>query len=82
MSARALWRFVALRAVIALVVVIVAVRLLVPWLPDERANDVVFLRTLIGSLLGLYALVEAVAAYRYFRNRLRSSMAMGASTYN
>jgi hypothetical protein len=76
------WRFVALRAAIALVVIVVAVRLLVPWLPDERANDVVFLRTLIGSLLGLYALVEAVAAYRYFRNRLRSSVAMGASTYN
>jgi hypothetical protein len=74
------WRFVALRAV-ALVVIIVAVKLLVPWLPDDRANDVVFLRALIGSLLGLYALVEAVAAYRYFRNRLRSSLA-GASTYN
>ena len=65
------WRFVALRAVIALVVIVVVVKLLVPWLPDDRANDVVFLRALIGSLLGLYALVEAVAAYQYFRNRLQ-----------
>ena len=65
------WRIVALRAVVALVVIIVGVKLLVPWLPDDRANDVVFLRMLIGSLACLYAVVEAVVAYRYFRNLKR-----------
>ena len=65
------WRIVALRAVVALVVIVVGVKLLVPWLPDDRANDVVFLRMLIGSLACLYAVVEVVVAYRYFRNLKR-----------
>ncbi len=62
------WRIVALRAIIALVVIVVAVRFSVPWLPDDRANDVGFLRALIGLLAGAYALVEVAVAYRYFRN--------------
>ena len=65
------WRIVALRAVVALLTIVVAVRLLVPWLPDDRANDVVFLRTLVGSLAGMYALVEFAVACRYFRKLKR-----------
>jgi len=65
------WRIVALRAVVALVVIVVGVKLLVPWLPDDRANDVVFLRMLIVSLACFYAVVEVVVAYRYFRNLKR-----------
>ncbi len=61
------WRIVALRAVVALVTIVVAVRLLVPLLPDDRANDIVFLRSLIGFLAGMYALVEFALAFRYFK---------------
>jgi hypothetical protein len=40
---------------------------LVPMLPDERANDVVFVRILVASLAGTYALVEFAVAFRHFR---------------
>lgn len=65
------WGIVAFRAVIALVAIVVTVKLLLPWLPEDRANDVVFLRTLIGSIVGIYALAEIAAAYRHFRNLQR-----------
>jgi hypothetical protein len=61
------WNVVALRAVFALVAIVVAVKLLVPMLPDERANDVVFVRILVASLAGTYALVEFAVAFRHFR---------------
>ena len=73
------WRIVALRAVVALVVIVVGVKLLVPWLPDDRANDVVFLRMLIGSLACLYAVVEIVVEDRYRRNRSGSGPCPGES---
>jgi hypothetical protein len=60
------WDFVALRAVFAIVAIVVGVKLLVPLLPDEHANDVVFLRILIAALAGTYALVEIVVAFRHF----------------
>ena len=65
------WNIVALRAVVALLAIVVAVKLLVPLLPDDRANDVVFLRTLVASLAGVYALVELTLAYRYFKRTKR-----------
>ena len=65
------WNIVALRAVVALLAVVVAVKLLVPLLPEDRANDVVFLRTLVASLAGVYALVELTPAYRYFKRTKR-----------
>ena len=69
------WNIVALRAVVALPAIVVAVKLLVPLLPDDRANDVVFLRTLVGSLAGMYALVESAVAYRYFKKLKREDQA-------
>jgi hypothetical protein len=61
------WSIVALRAVFALVAIVVATKLLVPMLPDERANDVVFVRILVAALAGAYALAECAIAYRHFR---------------
>jgi hypothetical protein len=61
------WTIVALRAVVALLAIVVAAKLLVPLLPDDRANDIVFVRTLVASLVGIYALVEFAVAYRYFK---------------
>jgi hypothetical protein len=61
------WNIVALRAVFALVAIVVAMKLLVPMLPDERANDVVFVRILVASLAGAYALIEFAIAFRHFR---------------
>ena len=68
------WNIVAIRAVVALLAIVVAVKLLVPLLPDDRANDVVFLRMLVGSLAGVYALVEFAVAYRYFRKLKRDTI--------
>jgi TIR domain len=65
------WNIVALRAVFALVAIVVAVKLLVPMLPDEYANDVVFVRILVASLAGAYALVEFAVAIRHFRKLKR-----------
>lgn len=65
------WDIVALRAVFALVAIVVAVKLLVPMLPDERANDVVFVRILVASLAGAYALLESAIALRHFSKMKR-----------
>ena len=65
------WNFVALRSVFALVAIVVAMKLLMPMLPDERANDVVFVRILVASLAGAYALVESAIAFRHF-SKLKS----------
>jgi hypothetical protein len=65
------WGIVAVRAVVVLFAIVVAVKFLVPLLPEDRANDVVFLRALIGSLAGVYALVEFAIAWQYFRKLRR-----------
>jgi hypothetical protein len=67
------WHIVAMRAVVALLAIVSAVKLLVPLLPDDRANDVVFLRTLVGSLAGMYALIEFAVACRYFKKLKRDT---------
>ncbi len=69
------WNIVALRTVVALLAIVVAVKLLVPLLPDDRANDVVFLRTLVASLAGMYGLVELAVARRYFKRLNREYQA-------
>ena len=61
------WGMLALRAVVALVAIVVAVYLSVPLLPADRANDRDFLRILVASLAGMYALIEFAAGYRYLR---------------
>lgn len=65
------WTPVALRAVVALLAIVLGVKLLVPLLPEERANDIAFLRMLVALLASLYALVELGLAYRYHRKLKR-----------
>jgi len=62
------WSVVALRVILALIFIVVGVKLLLPSLPADRANDVVFLRVLVGSLLAVYLVIEAALAFRYFKN--------------
>lgn len=69
------WGMVAARAVVALLAIVVAVKLLVPLLPADRANDVVFLRILVASLAGMYGLVEFAVGYRYFKRVKRGYQA-------
>lgn len=61
------WGMLALRAVVALIAILVAVKLLVPQLAADRASDYYFLRLLVVSLVGVYGLVEIVVGYRYFK---------------
>lgn len=63
------WGMLALRAVVALIAIVVAVKLLVPQLAADRASDYDFLRLLVVSLVGVYGLVEIVVGYRYFKRR-------------
>jgi hypothetical protein len=65
------WKNVALRAVVALLLIIVAVKLLLPFLPADLANDIGFLRILVASLTGIYALFELCLFYRYFKKLRR-----------
>lgn len=67
------WNIVALRAVVALLAIVVTTKLLVPLLPDDRANDIVFVRSLVATLAGIYALVEFTVAYRYFKKLKRET---------
>jgi len=64
------WNMLALRAAVALVMIVVAVNLALPLLPNHRANDIYFLRSLVASLAGIYALIEFAVGYRHFK-RLR-----------
>ena len=73
------WNIVAIRAVVALLAIVVAVKFAVPLLPEDRANDVNFLRTLVGSLVGVYALVELTVAYRYFKKLKRDTTQLQSS---
>jgi hypothetical protein len=59
------WKNVALRAVAALLFILVAAYLLLPLFPNDLAN-VGFLRTLVISLIGIYVAFELSLAYRYF----------------
>jgi hypothetical protein len=69
------WDMVALRAVVVLLAIVVAVKLLVPLLPADRANDITFLRILVASLIGVYSLVEFAVGYRYFKRLKRAYQA-------
>ncbi|MGA9578080.1 MAG: toll/interleukin-1 receptor domain-containing protein [Terrimicrobiaceae bacterium] len=61
------WKKVALRAVVALFLIVVAVKLLLPLLPHDLASDIGFLRILVALLAGIYALFELSLVYRYAR---------------
>lgn len=65
------WKKVALRTVLALLLIILAVKLLLPLLPADLANDIGFLRILVVSITGIYALVEFGLVCRYFRKLRR-----------
>ena len=60
------WKIVGLRAVVAVPVIVFAVKLSLPLLPDEQANNIVLLRIGVFFLVGIYALLECALAYRYF----------------
>jgi hypothetical protein len=68
------WRKVALRALVTLFLILLAVKLLLPLFPNDLANDLGFLRTLVILLIGIYVLFELGLAYRYFG---RSARKMG-----
>lgn len=59
------WKKVVLRALVALAVIVIGVKLSLPLLPDEQANNIVFLRIMVALLVGIYALWEFARAYRY-----------------
>jgi len=61
------WTPVALRAIVALLAIVLGVKLLVPLLPDERANDIAFLRLLVALPTSVYVLFELGLAYRHHR---------------
>ena len=60
------WKNVTLRAAATLVLIFVAVKLLLPLLPIDLANDIGFLRVVVALLIGIYALFELILFYRYF----------------
>jgi TIR domain len=60
------WRNVTLRALATLLLILVAVKLLLPLFPSDLANDVGFLRTVVLFLIGIYVLFEIRLGYRYF----------------
>jgi hypothetical protein len=65
----------ALRIVIAVIVIILAVWKLTPQLISERVGDYDFLRGLVLSLIGVYGLIELFVGYLHFRRlkRLRQT---------
>jgi TIR domain len=65
------WKNLALRAVVTLLLIVVAVRQLLPLLPADLANDIGFLRILVALLTGIYALFELGLVYRHFRKLRR-----------
>ncbi len=67
------WRNVALRALATLLLILLAVKLLLPLFPNDLANDLGFLRTLVILLIGIYALFELSLAYRYFGRLARKT---------
>jgi hypothetical protein len=61
------WDLLAIRIVIAVIVIIFAVWKLTPDLVPDRVSDYDFLRGLMLSLIGIYGLIEFFIGYRYFR---------------
>jgi TIR domain len=65
------WKKVTLRAGAILLLIVAAVKLLLPLLPADLANDIGFLRILMVSLTGTYAFFELCLVYRYVRKLRR-----------
>lgn len=63
------WDRLALRAVIAVIAIIVAVWLLVPQLAPERGSDYGFLRWVVVSFVVVYAVIELLVGYLRQRPR-------------
>lgn len=70
------WHLLAARIVLVVIAIIFAVWLLAPLLASDRGSDYAYLRSLVLSCAGLYALIELMIGYRYFRKlkRLRQTM--------
>ena len=70
------WNLLALRIVIALVVIILSVWQLAPQLAPDRVSEYGFFRGLVLSLVGVYGFIELFIGYRYFRRlkRLRRTV--------
>ena len=70
------WGLLAIRIVIAVVVILLTVWKLVPQLPPEWGTDYGFVRGLVLSLVGIYGLIEFFIGCRYFRRlkRLRQTV--------
>jgi len=65
------WDWLAVRTVIAVVVITLAVWKLSPQITPNRVSDYNFLRGLVLSLVSVYGLIEFVMGYRYFRRLKR-----------
>lgn len=65
------WDLLAMRIVIAMVVITLAVWKLTPQLTPDRVSDYDFLRGLVLSLVGIYGLIEFFMGHRYFRRLKR-----------
>jgi TIR domain len=63
------WKLAAIRAIVALFLSVVAVKVLVPALAPTRVSDFAFLRVLVLSLAAAYGLVEGALAYRYAKRQ-------------
>ena len=70
------WGQLAIRIVIAVVVITLAVWKLIPQLAPDRVSDYGFLRGLVLWLAGVYGLIELFIGYRYLRRlkRLRHTV--------
>jgi hypothetical protein len=65
------WDRLAMRAAIVVLAIVVSVWALAPQLAADRLSDYRFLRWLVVSLVGLYALVEVAIGYLYVRKLKR-----------
>ena len=70
------WDLLAIRMMIAVVVITLVVWKLTPQIIPDRVSDYVFLRGLVLSLVSIYGLIEFFMGYRYFRRlkRLRRTV--------
>ena len=70
------WELLALRIVLALVVIILTVWKVAPQLIPDRVSDYSFFRRLVLSLVGVYGLIKLSIGYRYLRRlkRLRQTV--------
>jgi TIR domain len=65
------WDLLALRIVIAMVVIILAVWKVAPQFYPGRVSDYSFFRSLVLSLIGVYGLIELSVGYHYLRRLKR-----------